>query len=141
VFQAVGLRPQRELTFAPWESFDVESLGMSREQRFAYADLFDNGETTVHRLLGHPDPVQGDMQLECQLVTNGLYCGDSTGYQDPRAKTLRGGASEWWLLLQIDSEDQASMMWGDVGRIYYWINQSDLLSRDWELSWLILQCS
>ncbi|MDP1662089.1 MAG: YwqG family protein, partial [Phycisphaerales bacterium] len=29
-----------------------------------------------HRLLGHPSPQQGTMELECQLVTNGLYCGD-----------------------------------------------------------------
>lgn len=141
VFHAIGLRFRREMTYAPWESFDVESLGMSREELFAYADLLDSAETTVHRLLGHPDPVQGDMQIECQLATNGLYCGDATGYDDPRARTLRGGASEWRLLLQIDSDDQASMMWGDVGRIYYWIKQSDLLSRDWNLSWLILQCS
>jgi uncharacterized protein YwqG len=140
VFQALGLRPQAELTFAPWESFDVESLGMSRDEGFAYADLFDSEDATIHRLLGHPDPVQGDMQVECQLVTNGLYCGDSTGYQDPRAKELRGGAAEWRLLLQIDSQDEAGMMWGDVGRIYYWIKHADLLRRDWDLSWLVLQC-
>ena len=140
VFRALGLRPSAELTFAPWESFDVESLGMSRAERFAYADLFDSQDATIHRLLGHADPVQGDMQVECQLVTNGLYCGDSTGYQDPRASELRGGAAEWRVLLQIDSQDDAEMMWGDVGRIYYWIKHSDLLSRDWDLSWLVLQC-
>ena len=140
VFQTVGLRPQAELTFAPWESFDVASLSMSRDEVFAYADLFDSEDATIHRLLGHPDPVQGDMQVECQLVTNGLHCGDSTGYQDPRAKELRAGAAEWRLLLQIDSQDEAGMMWGDVGRIYYWIRHSDLLRRDWDLSWLVLQC-
>ena len=64
---------------------------MSRDEVFAYADLFDREDATIHRLLGHPDPVQGDMQVECQLVTNGLHCGDSTGYQDPRAKELRAG--------------------------------------------------
>jgi hypothetical protein len=97
-------------------------------------------DATIHRLLGHPDPVQGDMKFECQLVTNGLYCGDSSGYQDARAKELRGGAAEWRLLLQVDSQDEAGMMWGDVGRIYYWIKHSDLLRRDWDLSWLVLQC-
>lgn len=140
VFQAVGLRPVAELTFAPWESFDVESLGMSRDEVFAYADLFGSEDATIHRLLGHPDPVQGDMQLECQLVTNGLYCGDSSGYRDPRAEELRGGAAEWRLLLQVDSQDEVGMMWGDVGRIYYWIKHTDLLRRDWDLSWLVLQC-
>jgi hypothetical protein len=119
VFQGLGLRPQAELTFPPWESFDVESLGMSRGERLTYAELLDSEDATIHRLLGHPDPVQGDMQVECQLVTNGLYCGDSTGYQGPRANELRGEAAKWRLLLQIDSQDEAGMMWGDVGRIYY----------------------
>lgn len=140
VFKTIGLRPQAELTFAPWESFDVERLGMSRDEGFAYAELFDDQDDMIHRLLGHPDPVQGDMQVECQLVTNGLYCGDSTGYEDPRAKELRDGAAEWRLLMQVDSQDEADMMWGDVGRLYYWIRHSDLLARDWDLSWLILQC-
>lgn len=140
VFKAVGLRPHTELTFAPWESYGVERLGMTREEGFAYAELFDAQDAMIHRLLGHPDPVQGDMQVECQLVTNGLYCGDSTGYEDPRAKDLLDGAAEWRLLMQIDSQDEADMMWGDLGRLYYWIRESDLRCRDWELSWLILQC-
>src|SRR5215472_17318509 len=91
-FTAVGLSPHLELTFAPWESFLVESLGMTREELFAYADVLASGDAPIHRLLGHPDPVQGDMQVECQLVTNGLYCGDASGYQDPRAAQLRPGA-------------------------------------------------
>lgn len=140
VFPSIGLRARAELTFVPWESFAVESVGMSRDEGFAYAGIFDSGDQTIHRLLGHPDPVQGDMQLECQLVTNGLHCGDSTGYRDLRAAGLRDGAAEWRLLLQVDSQDEAGMMWGDVGRLYYWIKHTDLLTRDWELSWLILQC-
>lgn len=140
VFQATAVRPQAELTFAPWESYDVERLGMTRDEGFAYAELFYDQDDTIHRLLGHPDPIQGDMQLECQLVTNGLYCGDSTGYQDPRATDLRAGAAEWRLLLQVDSQDEAEMMWGDVGRLYYWIRNSGLLARNWEQSWPILQC-
>jgi uncharacterized protein YwqG len=140
VFPSVGLRSRAEMTFAPWESYDVERLGMTREEGFAYAELFHDRDDVIHRLLGHPDPVQGDMQVACQLVTNGLYCGDSSGYEDPRAADLRTGAAEWRLLLQIDSQDEAEMMWGDVGRIYYWIKHSDLVARDWELSWLILQC-
>jgi hypothetical protein len=34
----------------------------------------------AHRILGHSTNIQGDMQLEAQLVTNGLYCGDPSGY-------------------------------------------------------------
>lgn len=80
------------------------------------------------------------MQLECQLVSHGLYCGDSSGYQDPRAAELEPGAVEWRLLLQIDSEDDAGMMWGDVGRIYYWMHRQDLANRNWEKARLCFQC-
>ena len=128
------------MSLPPLESYDVDQLGMSRAARFYYSELLEQEDEVIHRLLGHPTPVQGDMQLECQLVTNGLYCGDSSGYQDPRVNDLRAGASDWRLLLQIDSDEKAGMMWGNVGRLYYWIKEADLAARDWDLSWLILQC-
>ena len=94
-----------------------------------------------HKLLGHSENIQGDMELECQLVTNGLYCGDPSGYQDPRAAALIAGAADWVLLLQIDSdEDNCGMMWGDSGRIYLWIRREDLQARRFAQAHLILQC-
>jgi hypothetical protein len=39
----------------------VAALNLTRDQQFAYADLFEGGGETMHRLLGHPDPIQGDM--------------------------------------------------------------------------------
>ena len=80
------------------------------------------------------------MQLECQLVSNGLYCGNPSGYEGPRAEALREGAAAWRLLLQVDSEDDVGMMWGDAGRLYYWIRDEDLAAQNWDASWLILQC-
>jgi uncharacterized protein YwqG len=38
------------------------------------------------------------------------------------------------------AEEAAGMMWGDAGRIYFWIRREDLLARDFDRSWLILQC-
>lgn len=141
-FNPVGLTARTELTFVPWESYLIDTLGMTREQRFAYSESLpdDEGDQVIHRLLGHPDPVQGDMQVECQLASNGLYCGTPDDYRSPRAAQLRPGAIEWKLLLQLDSEDAAGMMWGDVGRIYYWIKNKDLAARNWDETWLVLQC-
>ena len=72
--------------------------------------------------------------------SNGLYCSDASGYKDPRAKELESGAKDWRLLLQIDSDDKASMMWGDSGRLYFWIRQDDLQNKRFEKTWVILQC-
>jgi uncharacterized protein YwqG len=100
-----------------------------------------NGDLTIHRLLGHPDPVQGNMQLECQLVTNGLYCGDGTGHEDPRASALEAGARDWRLLLQIDTDDTLGSEWGDTGRVYFWIREQDLAAQRFDSAWHIMQCS
>ena len=139
-FDPVPLAADVELRHVPWESSDVDMVAMSRDQQFAYADLLEAPDGLCHRLLGHPDPLQGDMQLECQLVSNGLYCGNPSGYSDPRAKTLRRGAVEWRLLLQVDSDDDAGMMWGDGGRLFFWITNTALRNRRWDQCWLVLQC-
>jgi len=133
---------EQEVTYAPWESFAIDQLGLSRDEQFAYAEALEGQQDEViHRLLGHPDPVQGDMQLECQLASNGIYCGNSSGYRDPRVPALQSGAADWRLLLQIDSDDPAGMMWGDVGRIYYWMHTEDLAAHRFDRAWLVLQCS
>jgi uncharacterized protein YwqG len=95
----------------------------------------------VHRCGGHPQEIQGDMRLECQLVTNGIYCGDSSGYRDPRRSLLEDGAADWQLLLQVDSDEKRlGWMWGDAGRVYFWARQQDIAAVDFEGSWCVLQC-
>ena len=110
--------------------------------RDGYYDLLgENGLGYAnHRLLGHPVQIQGDMQLECQLVSHGLYCGNPSGYSDPRARDLQSGATDWQLLLQVDTDDDLNAMWGDVGMIYYWIRRDDLRAQQFDSVWLIQQC-
>lgn len=108
-----------------------------------YGDLCDGLPADVSpadRLLGHPQAVQGPMEMECQLVTHGLYCGDATVYNDPRAAALARKRRDWRLLLQIDSDDDSGMCWGDAGRLYYWIPKAGLRARDFTRVWMILQC-
>lgn len=93
-----------------------------------------------NKLLGHADPVQGGMERECEYVTKGIYCGDGSGYQTAKALGLHKNAGRWSLLMQIDSNDDCGMMWGDVGRLYLWITHEDLAARKFEKAWLILQC-
>lgn len=120
--------------------YELKGITLTEDESEKYCDLLEaiGGH---HRLLGHAEPIQNEMELECELVTNGLYCGDSTGYHDPRAKKLEKSAGNWKLLLQIDSDDSAEMMWGDAGRLYFWIRDQDLVSRDFSNCWMISQCS
>jgi uncharacterized protein YwqG len=131
-------------TLPPWDSLFVDKLNLTETERDAYYDMLDNlHEETVgplHQVGGHPATIQGEMQLECQLVSHGIYCGDVEGYADPRRAELESGAEDWCLLLQIDSDDNSEMMWGDVGMIYFWIQRQALEQQQFEKAWMILQC-
>lgn len=104
-----------------------------------WEEVYNDG--SLNKLLGYSDNIQGDMELECELVTNGLYCGDPSGYNDARAKALEPNAKNWRLLLQIDSNEENEMIWGDCGRLYFWIKKDDLLNKHFHKSWFSLQCS
>lgn len=96
----------------------------------------------LHQLFGWPSPIQGDeMERESQFASNGVDCGDANSDQHPRASELAPGAAEWRLLLQIDSDDETGMMWGDVGRLYFWVRKDDAKRCDFSNAWMVLQCS
>jgi uncharacterized protein YwqG len=103
-------------------------------------DLAPDDKAPWHRMFGWPDLVQDAMQLECQLASSGLNVGGPEGYRDPRAAGLAAGAADWLLLLQLDTDDALTWMWGDVGTIYYWIRRQDLLAGRFDQTWLIFQC-
>lgn len=94
----------------------------------------------TNKLLGHADPIQGGMELECEYVTHRINCGSPEGYQLGKQKNLDKNASHWNLLLQIESNEELGMMWGDLGRLYFWITDEDLAERNFENCWMILQC-
>lgn len=105
---------------------------MTEDEQGAYANLFYGTDPIRHRLLGHPDPIQGDVRLEYELASAQIQ-GPTTGELDERAR-------HWRLLFQLDSRDEANIMWGDVGRLYYCMRADDIAARDWELAWMVLQC-
>lgn len=139
-FRPVALAAQPELTVPALGSHDVEAiLGQAWSEPYAWV-LGDGPDPVTHRFLGHPNPVQGDMQLECQLASHGVAVGDGDYLGLSRTAELAPGAADWRLLLQVDSEPAAAMMWGDVGRLYWWITHEHLAEGLWEGSWFVLQC-
>lgn len=138
--QSAPVRFRRLDTVMPKELFDG-SLTEEDEEEFHRLREGPFDGLPKHQLLGHPDPVQGaEMGVECQLVSHGLYCGDGSGYDDPRAKTLIADASAWQLLFQLDTDDDLDLMWGDMGMVYFWIRRDDLARRDFSSVWVISQC-
>ena len=137
-----------EWTLPPIGSLQTERMRFTNSETWAYIDMLNDLSTLygsdeqINRLIGHPDATQGGgMQVECQLASNGLDVGSSSGYADPRVPELKKGADDWIMLLQMDSENESGMMWGDMGRIFYWIRKQDLARLDFTKVWLVLQCS
>lgn len=146
VFQPATLVFEPELSL-PWpDVFEQLENCSTEEEADAYREVFEqldlqNADEPIHRLFGWSQNIQSPMEPECQLVSNGLYCGNSSGYEDPRAEALLEDAGEWLLLLQLDTDDTPGWGWGDMGRLYFWIRRQDLLAGDFEQVWCVLQCS
>jgi uncharacterized protein YwqG len=113
--------PSQERIVANWGSFDLES-GQALED--ALDDM--QAPSPVHQMAGYPAPIQGDdMELDCQKIVHSQW--------------TVADAANWRLLLQLDSDDDAGMMWGDIGRLYFWIHEKDALAGDFSKIWVILQ--
>lgn len=138
-FKVCNIDFKKTVALPGWDN-DFVRRNLSEKEVDQYFNLPQ--DYAINKMLGYANIIQSEMELECQLVTNGLYCGGPSGYNDPKAKELEMGARDWILLLQIDSEDEKTgMMWGDVGRLYFWIKKEDLKNKDFNKAWMILQCS
>lgn len=139
-FRACSIKFASEITLTQQPALEIPHLNWSETEQKQYETLLSTFPSTddhakVHnRLLGFPDTIQDDMRVQCQLVSNGVTAPD-----DPRAAALTKGAMDWQLLLQIDSDEQAGMRWGNSGMLYYWLKRADLQARHFERAWLVLQ--
>ena len=124
-------RPQ----VAALELTDAENDSLSELSTAVYHD------SPCHQVGGFTNPIQGDeMEIECQLASHGVYCGEASVYNAPEFASLRDGAGDWRLLLQLDSDDDLGVMWGDGGILYFWIREQDARAGRFENVWVVLQC-
>lgn len=122
---------------------EVEALDLSDDDFDKYFDIAEQsfGGLPKHQMLAFPSPVQGDdMELQCQLASNGVYCGDPEAYATERARQLQAGAQNWRLLLQLDSDDEIGTTWGDGGILFFWVEEAAARKGDFSNVWLVLQC-
>jgi len=145
-YKACAVSFFEELTLPPFRSLITESLELAPDERkkYIYFEQTLDGSSQnemKNRILGYPDSIQGDMSVECQMVSNGIYYGDAQANKHPRYDELKPGSINWEMLLQLDSEEvNAQMIWGDVGRVYFWIHKTTLANQEFEKTWFQLQC-
>jgi uncharacterized protein YwqG len=100
------------------------------EQFSSYA--FPNHHTygfIVNRLLGYNYGVPEDMQLDCQLILETGRPYNATPEQRQSAEQHKG---DWQLLFQMDSDENAGMMWSDAGVICFYIRRQDLINKNFD---------
>lgn len=102
---------------------DWRGLNVASEEALWTALQALDAPTPNHQVGGFPETVQSDdMEMECQALVRG------------------GKLEDWRLLLQLDTDDDAGMMWGDVGSLYFWVREQDARVGDFSKIWMILQC-
>ena len=129
-----------EVTVPQQPELEIANLAWTADQRQTYENVLATFPSQAdrasphHRLLGHPDTIQDDMRLECQLAANGV-----SDVGDPKAMALNASANAWRLLLQVDSDGNAAMRWADAGMLYFWIERDALAARRFANVWVVLQ--
>lgn len=142
IFNSARLRFDCCMDTPDLQSSLCENLVLPEEERKYYRKMTDEkGDFRLNKMLGHSNNIQGGMELECELVSHGISCGGPEGYKEGHAKGLGKNVERWNLLMQIDSNEEIGMMWGDCGRLYLWITDEDLAKRRFEKTWVILQSS
>lgn len=93
-----------------------------------------NDESGVaHRIGGHAQSVQTAVEI---VVAHGALGGE-VSWEDPRIEKEAAG---WVLLAQLDSDEDADMMWGDGGALYWLIRPDDLAAGRFEKAIFTWQC-
>jgi len=102
-------------------------------------DVYDNARPT-HRLLGHPDSIQGDPYLDMEVATRENRWSDwSEGSLE--AYRIRKNALRWRLLLQIDAQEADELLLNQDGGFFYFFIPADALAKhDWSQVHGVLQC-
>lgn len=139
------IRAQQESTLPLYEDFS-ELWPDTDYDEFEAAQIAlgisEDGAWT--KLLGWPDPIQCSMPVKCELVSQGYYDGGRRDNipEDVLRRAKEIAMDKWLLLFQLSSIEQGDfeLMFGDCGRIYFYIPREDLLAHRFDRVWLILQC-
>lgn len=117
--------------YEDWDKYDEIRVSKGYEE-----------EEVINKLLGYANVIQNGMLLECEKVTNEIYCGNEIEIDSEKLKQMEKNCSQWQLLFQLDTVimDDFELMFGDCGRIYFYIKKDDLKNCKFDDCWLILQC-
>lgn len=153
-FPTIAIEMKPEWSYPEWEDFSEREHLLRRDpkQYLAQSEPFEKARQLLvpeepmvsSKLLGWPDIIQNSMAVECDLVSQGYYLGGKWEEvpEEIRQRAEDTALERWLLLFQLDmvEDDDFELMFGDSGRIYFYITREDLGERRFDRVWLILQC-
>lgn len=147
-FPMVRIQARQERSYPGSEDFfsgNWEDAARDGDEFDAAQEELGGGDPGIcSKLLGWPNVIQNSMAVECDMVTQGYYLGGGWDGipQEVRKRAEESAIHRWQLLFQLDivEADNFQLMFGDSGRIYFYILKEDLLERRFDRTWLVLQC-
>lgn len=140
-YPTVELRAHPIITWPTSEHPDLDEPDAPAEGWDALLDVLDavrqEAVGPLHQVGGHPDPVQGPVEME---VAYGVLSAGGRNKLDWRDPEVLAASRDWLLLAQFDTDDNAGFMWGDAGVLYFMIRPSDLASANFAGAAFTWQC-
>ena len=146
--QAVSLHRKPSLPSGNAEELDDLGLTDEEHERYWNWTFCDARRSNpFHQLLGYPDALQdANMEVRCQLASHGIHEEADrepirVGSDPPTriAALAESAKGSWRLLLQLDSNSESDMLWGDNGMLYFWVTERGLREKDFNEVWVVLQ--
>lgn len=141
VFAPCSVSLHEELSY-PAITIEMATLSPGGYETFdAYLAAAEEiyGDSVIHRMFGFGQDIAGDFKLDCEIASTGIELEDDFDFSSPEGEKLALASEQWVLLLQLDSDEQAQMMWVDQGRLYFAIRAHDLAARRFHKVWMICE--
>jgi uncharacterized protein YwqG len=136
-----------------WPSDPPEGVELPDDEFDALDELDQSYERTLsarlpggwslagrHQIGGEARHIQHPVEEEVVQALAG--CWNRTGrYDRDRWEEVKDQVADWRLVMQLDSDDELGLMWGDVGTLYWAATRSDIAQGAWSGAMFNFQCA
>ena len=137
IFKPCRLEFKNTYGLPDWQ-YEFVAEQLNEREEIAYSELPDYSNYTT-KLFGHSNCAQYPMEYECEKVSRGYVWPNDKVTDEEIEKEMKEKQFQWEMLFQIDSEEAPKMMWGDVGRLYFWIKKEDLKAKNFDNVIVLMQ--
>jgi uncharacterized protein YwqG len=150
IINPIAAMPSQKLSFANSITLpriyinETEKYGFQHDEFKAYSKLrWFGSEQPCHYFLGYPFTIDDPVEWDCVKHSQNIKPQNVEGYSyytEEQLSYLEDESKKWKFILQIDSDGDLGIFWGDLGSLYVCVQKEDLLLRRFDKAWTIIQC-